>query len=64
MDGTDNMDTMMRMSALQLMSHDTMSILERAGSRGNSTMSRPVGVRAPEMRKDSNLKYKHKSNDI
>lgn len=48
MDGTDNMETMMRMSALQLMSQDTISILDRAGSRGNSTMSRPVGVRAPE----------------
>lgn len=29
------------------MSQDTMSILERAGSRGNSTISRPVEVRPP-----------------
>ena len=42
------MDTMMRMSALQPMSHDTISILDRAGSRGNSTMRRPVGVNEPE----------------
>lgn len=48
MAGTDNMETMMRMSALQPMSQDTISILESAGSRGNSTISRPVGVRAPE----------------
>lgn len=48
MAGTDNMETMMRMSALQPMSQDTISILERAGSRGNSTIKRPVGVKAPE----------------
>lgn len=29
------------------MSQDTMSILERAGSSGNSTISRPVDVRPP-----------------
>lgn len=38
----------MRISALQPMSQDTISILERAGSRGNSTIRRPVGVKAPE----------------
>ena len=52
MAGTDNMETMMRMSALQPMSQDTMSILERAGSRGNSTIRRPVGVKAPERTKE------------
>lgn len=45
----------MRMSALQPISQDTMSILERAGSRGNSTIRRPVGVRAPK----NNLKKKN-----
>lgn len=48
MAGTDSMETMIRMSALQPMSQDTISILERAGSRGNSTIRRPVGVKAPE----------------
>lgn len=38
----------MRTSALHPMSHDTISILESAGSRGNSTIRRPVGVKAPE----------------
>ncbi|KAG7254430.1 hypothetical protein CRUP_010896 [Coryphaenoides rupestris] len=47
LDNTDSMETMMRMSALQPMSHDTISILESAGSKGNSTIRRPVGVRAP-----------------
>lgn len=47
MAGTDNMETMMSISALQPMSQDTISILERAGSRGNSTIRRPVGVKAP-----------------
>lgn len=46
--GTDSMETMMRMSELQPISQDTINILDRAGSKGNSTMSRPVGVRAPE----------------
>lgn len=59
MDGTDNMETMMRMSALQPMSHDTISILDRAGSRGNSTMSRPVGVREPETETRRNLPQIH-----
>lgn len=54
MAGTDSMDTMIRMSALQLMSHDTMSILDRAGSRGNSTIRRPVGVNAPERTREGN----------
>lgn len=53
MAGTESMETMMRMSALQLMSQDTISILERAGSRGNSTIRRPVGVNAPERRKQN-----------
>lgn len=48
MAGTDSMETMMRMSALQPMSQDTISTLDRAGSRGNSTIRRPVGVRPPE----------------
>lgn len=43
----------MRISALQPMSQDTISILERAGSRGNSTIKRPVGVKAPESARDS-----------
>ena len=47
MAGTDSMETMMRMSALQPMSQDTISILDSAGSRGNSTIRRPVGVRPP-----------------
>lgn len=51
MAGTDNIETMMRMSALQPMSQDTISIFERAGSSGNSTIRRPVGVRAPEEKK-------------
>lgn len=41
------METMSRISELQPMSQDTMSILERAGSSGNSTISRPVEVRPP-----------------
>lgn len=48
MAGTDNMETMMRISALQPMSQDTISILDKAGSRGNSTIIRPVDVKAPE----------------
>lgn len=48
MAGTDSMETMIRMSALQAMSQDTISILESAGSRGNSTIRRPVGVKEPE----------------
>lgn len=59
MAGTDNMETMMRMSALQPMSQDTISILERAGSRGNSTIRRPVGVRAPERTKENKYKVTH-----
>lgn len=43
----------MSISALQPMSQDTISILERAGSRGNSTIRRPVGVKAPESARDS-----------
>lgn len=53
MAGTDSMETMMSISALQPMSQDTISILERAGSRGNSTIRRPVGVKAPESAQDS-----------
>lgn len=60
MAGTDNMETMMRMSALQPMSHDTISILERAGARGNSTIRRPVGVKAPERAKDNTVTRSHK----
>lgn len=56
MAGTDSMDTMMRMSALQPMSQDTISILERAGSRGNSTIRRPVGVNAPRGHEGDNSK--------
>lgn len=52
MAGTDNMETMMRISALQPMSQDTISILDKAGSRGNSTIIRPVGVKAPESTKE------------
>ncbi len=36
-----------RISALHSISVETMSILERAGSKGNSTMLRPRGVREP-----------------
>lgn len=57
--GTDNMETMMRMSALQPMSQDTISILDRAGSKGNSTINRPVGVRAPERERISDLTFSH-----
>lgn len=53
MAGTDSMETMIRMSALQPMSQDTISILERAGSRGNSTIRRPVGVKEPEGTKEN-----------
>lgn len=48
MAGTDSMETMMRISALQPMSQDTISILDNAGSRGNSTIIRPVGVKEPK----------------
>lgn len=41
------METMSRISELQPMSQDTMSILDRAGSSGNSTISRPVEVKPP-----------------
>lgn len=64
MAGTDNMETMMRMSALHPISQDTMSILERAGSKGNSTIRRPVGVKAPKKQTTKNngiircVKYK------
>lgn len=44
------------MSALQPMSQDTISIFERAGSRGNSTIRRPVGVKAPA--RTNNNRYK------
>jgi hypothetical protein len=47
MAGTESMETMSRISELQPMSQDTMSILDRAGSSGNSTISRPVEVRPP-----------------
>lgn len=58
MAGTDSMETMIRMSALQPMSQDTISILESAGSRGNSTIRRPVGVKAPERPKETTIKVK------
>lgn len=63
MAGTDSMETMMRMSALQPMSQDTISILERAGSRGNSTIRRPVGVKAPERTKRAKHNYKVSQED-
>lgn len=44
------METMSRISELQPMSQETISILERAGSRGNSTIRRPVDVRPPAER--------------
>lgn len=59
MAGTDNMETMMSISALQPMSQDTISILERAGSRGNSTIRRPVGVKAPESAQESSIQTCH-----
>ncbi len=55
MAGTDSMETMIRMSALQPMSQDTISILESAGSRGNSTIRRPVGVKAPERPEENTI---------
>ncbi len=62
MAGTDSMETMMRMSALQPMSQDTISILERAGSRGNSTIRRPVGVKAPERTRENTITRSHVQN--
>lgn len=59
MAGTDNMETMMRTSALHPMSHDTISIFERAGSRGNSTIRRPVGVKAPRSTCQSTMMRLH-----
>lgn len=53
MAGTESMDTMSRISELQPMSQDTMSILDRAGSNGNSTISRPVEVRPPRREKQT-----------
>lgn len=47
MAGTDNMETTSKISELQPMSQETISILESAGSSGNSTMRRPVEVRPP-----------------
>lgn len=49
----------MSISALQPMSQDTISILERAGSRGNSTIRRPVGVKAPERAQESSAQTCH-----
>ena len=40
--GTDSMDTMVRMSSLQPMSTPASSILDSAGSRGNSTIALPM----------------------
>ena len=40
-DGTDSMDTMIRISKLQVISSEIISILEREGSKGNSTIFRP-----------------------
>lgn len=62
MAGTDNMETMMRMSALQPMSQDTISTLDRAGSRGNSTIRRPVGVRPPERTQKNTITRLHVRN--
>ena len=61
MAGTDSMETMMRMSALQAMSQDTISILDRAGSRGNSTIRRPVGVKEPEQREEHNYEVRREA---
>lgn len=41
------METIKRISELQPISQETISILERAGSRGNSTIKRPVDVSPP-----------------
>lgn len=49
----------MSISALQPMSQDTISILERAGSRGNSTIRRPVGVKAPERAQECSAQTCH-----
>ena len=43
--------TLTRQSALQPISTETMRSLERAGSRGNSTILRPRGVNVPVLSK-------------
>lgn len=40
-------DRLTRISALQPMSRETINILDREGSRGNSTICLPRGVRDP-----------------
>ena len=47
MDGTDSIETMTRMSRLQPISSEMISILLREGSSGNSTIFRPRLVSLP-----------------
>lgn len=67
MAGTESMETISRISELQPMSQETISILDRAGSKGNSTISRPVDVRPPKKRQsryqgDRDARTKKKEN--
>jgi len=47
MEGTDNIDTMTRMSRLQPISSEIINILLSDGSSGNSTILRPSVVSLP-----------------
>ena len=47
MDGTESMDTMMSTSRVQPISSEMISILDKDGSSGNSTILRPSLVSWP-----------------
>jgi hypothetical protein len=55
MDGTESMETMIRMSKLHVISSEMINILEREGSNGNSTIFLPSLVNCPVFRVGNNI---------
>ncbi|RNA01389.1 hypothetical protein BpHYR1_007790 [Brachionus plicatilis] len=55
MDGTDNIDTIIIISALQPIEPATMTIFDMAGSSGNSTICLPNSVSSPVLSKAPNI---------